>query len=210
MKTEVVIHVTRLEALLKEHTKMVAQPHRMMMSVEDYLTLDRNSLEARYEFIDGYAYMMSGGTADHSAISINVTSVLRGLLRGSPCRVYNSDLRVRLSETRYVYPDASVSCDGRDRGRIDIVYAPTVVVEVLSPTTEAYDRGRKFGYYRACPTIQEYVLIDSQQPLVEIYRRARENLWTLYAFGTGGQVYLASLDVSFLLDDLYEGVSLPE
>lgn len=189
---------------------MVAQPHRLSMSVEDYLTLDRSSLEARYEYIDGYAYLMSGGTANHSAISINVTSLLRSLLRGSPCRVYNSDLRVRLSEMRYVYPDASVSCDERDRGQIDIVYSPSLVVEVLSPSTEAYDRGRKFGYYRSCPTIQEYVLVDTQQQLVEVYRRARENLWTLHAFDQGERVYLASLDISFLVDDLYEDVSLTE
>ncbi len=187
---------------------MVAQPHRLFMSVEDYLTLDRNSLDARYEYIDGYAYMMSGGSANHSAISINVTSLLRGLLRGSPCRVYNSDLRVRLSEIRYVFPDASVSCDERDRGQIDIIYSPSLIVEVLSPSTEAHDRGKKFGYYRACPSIQEYMLVDSQQQSVEVYRRARENLWTLYAFDQGERVYLASLDISFLVDDLYEGVSL--
>ncbi len=187
---------------------MVAQPHRLLMSVEDYLTLDRISLEVRYEFIDGYAYMMSGGTADHSVISINVTSLLRNLLRGSSCRTFNSDMRVRLADMRYVYPDASVSCDERDRGTIDIVYSPRVAIEVLSPGTEAYDRGRKFGYYRLSPTLQEYVLVDTQQRSVEVYRRARENLWTLYAYGGGEQVQLTSLGISFLVDDLYEGVSL--
>ena len=121
---------------------MVAEPDRLMMSVEDYLTLDRSSVEARYEFVDGYVYMLAGGTADHSTISINLTS----LLRSSPCRIYNSDLKVRLSQRRFVYPDASVSCDQRDRGSSDTVQFPHLIVEVLSSSTEAYDRGRKFAY----------------------------------------------------------------
>ena len=125
---------------------MVTQPHRTPMSVEDYLALDRNSVDARYEYIDGYAYMMSGGTLNHSTISINVTSLLRNLLRDGACRIYNSDARVRISAARYVYPDATVSCDERDRGTGDTIYFPRLIVEVLSPSTEAYDRGQKFIY----------------------------------------------------------------
>src|SRR5438270_12732091 len=97
--------------LLEERINVVAQAYRTWMSVEDYLALDRDSVDARYEFIDGYATMMSGGTLDHSTISINALSLLHSLLRGNSCRVYNSDARVRLFETRYVYPDVSVSCD---------------------------------------------------------------------------------------------------
>src|SRR5260370_7335044 len=93
---------------------MVADSHRLFMSVEEYLELDRGSLDARYEFIDGVVTMLAGGTADHSTISINVISLLRDLLRGGPCRVYNSDLRLRLAETRYVCPDASISCHSHD------------------------------------------------------------------------------------------------
>jgi Uma2 family endonuclease len=180
------------------------------MSVEDYFTLDRSSIEARYEYIDGYATMMSGGTADHSTISINVTSLLRTLLRGGPCRVYNSDMRVRLSETRYVYPDASVSCNEHDRGTIETVLFPRLIVEVLSPSTEAYDRGRKFGYYRACPTVEEYVLIDTQLSAVDVYRRASAALWTFHPFGPGDQIELACLNVAFPISALYENVTLPE
>lgn len=189
---------------------MVAKPDRLMMSVEDYLALERNSVEARYEFIDGYAYMLAGGTADHSTISINMTSLLNNLLRGSPCRVYNSDLKVRLSQRRYVYPDASVSCDQRDRGSIDTVQFPRLIVEVLSSSTEAYDRGRKFAFYRACPTVQEYVLVDTQRQAVEVYRRKADTLWTLHPFGPGDQVELASLSLSFPIAALYENVALPE
>ncbi len=189
---------------------MVAKPDRLMMSVEDYLALERNSVEARYEFIDGYVYMLAGGTADHSTISINVTSLLNNLLRGSPCRVYNSDLKVRLSQRRYVYPDASVSCDQRDRGSIDTVQFPRLIIEVLSTSTEAYDRGRKFAFYRACSSVQEYVLVDTQRQAVEVYRRKTDTLWTLHPFGPGDQVELASLSLSFPIAALYENVTLPE
>jgi Uma2 family endonuclease len=189
---------------------MVAQPHRTLMSVEDYLTLDRDSVDARYEYIDGYAYMMSGGTLNHSAISINDTSLLRSLLRNRSCRVYNSDARVLLSAMRYVYPDATVSCDERDRGTGDIIHFPRLIIEVLSPGTEAYDRGQKFIYYRSCPTIMEYVLVDTQNQAIDVYRRASANLWTLHLFGPGDQVEFASINISFPIADLYEGIVLPE
>jgi Uma2 family endonuclease len=194
----------------KELREVVAKPDRLMMSVEDYLTLERTSVEARYEFIDGYVYMLAGGTADHSTISINVTSLLNNLLRSSPCRVYNSDLKVRLSQRRYVYPDASVSCDQCDRGSIDIVQFPRLIVEVLSSSTEAYDRGRKFAFYRACPTVQEYVLVDTQRQAVEVYQRKADTLWMLHPFEPGDQVELASLSLSFPIAALYEYVTLPE
>ena len=189
---------------------MVAEPNRLLMSVEEYLTLDRNSLDVRYEFIDGHVYMLAGGTANHSVIGVNMTGELRNALHGSPCRVYNSDLRVRLSARRYAYPDVSVSCDARDLGTVDILQYPRLIVEVLSPSTMAYDRGKKFGYYRACPTIQEYVLVDTQWQAVEVFRRATENLWTYHFFGSGDQVELASLGVSFPVAALYENAILPE
>lgn len=188
---------------------MVAQPHRTLMSVEDYLALDRSSIDTRYEYIDGYAMLMAGGTLDHSTISINLTSLLRTKLRGSVCRAYNSDARVRLNDARYVYPDASISCDDRDRGTGDIINFPRIVFEVLSPATESYDRGIKFLYYRSCPTIEEYVLIDTRLQAVDVYRRATENLWTLHIFGSGDVIELASLGMRFAIDELYAGVDLP-
>jgi len=176
---------------------MVAQPHQPLMSVEEYLELDRNSFDVRYEFIDGHVYMLAGGTADHSILSANLIRELGIRLRNSSYIVYTSDMKVRLSEKRYLYPDVSISCDPRDRGRIDFLQYPRLVVEVLSPSTEAFDRGKKFGYYRSCPTIEEYVLVDTQQQTVEIYRRATNNLWVLRSFGPDDQVELASLNLSF-------------
>jgi len=188
---------------------MTALPNRLTMSVEEYLALDRNSPETRYEYIDGYVTMMAGGTLDHATISLNMASTLRGLLRGSSCRVFPSDARVRLSATRYVLPDVTVSCDGRDRGRVDVIQYPHLVVEVLSPSTEDYNRGRKFTYYRECPTIQEYVMVNTEYQAVEVCRRARNDLWSFHVFRSGEDVELASLGVHFPVTVVYEDVTFP-
>lgn len=188
---------------------MTALPNRPTMSVEEYLALDRNSTETRYEYIDGHVTMMAGGTLDHATISLNIASTLRGLLRGSSCRVFSSDARVRLSATRYVLPDVTVSCDGRDRGRVDVIQYPHLVVEVLSPTTEDYNRGRKFTYYRECPTIQEYVMVNTEYQAVEVCRRARNDLWSFHVFRSAEDVELASLGVRFPITAVYEDVTFP-
>jgi Uma2 family endonuclease len=180
------------------------------MGVEAYLVLDRSSREGRYEYVDGVVTLLAGGTADHAAICVNLTSLLHGALRGTACRVYNSDLRVRLSKTRYVYPDVTVSCDVQDRGETDMLLSPRLVVEVLSPSTEAYDRGKKFALYRQCATLQAYVLVDAQSLAVEVYRRQEEQLWTLHAFGPGDEVVLESINARLALLAIYENTALLE
>ena len=190
---------------------MAADPHRLFMGVEEYLALDRNSLDARYEYIDGVVTMLAGGTTNHSRICVNVVSLLQAALRGSPCEVFNSDLRVSISSTRYVLPDASISCDPGDLvGENDIIYSPCVIVEVLSPSTEATDRGKKFRYYQSCPSIQEYMLISAQEQAVDVYRRASDNLWTLHPFGQSDEVELKSINVTIPLEVLYENVAMPK
>ena len=189
---------------------MATLPHRPSMSIEEYLGLDRRSSETRYEYIDGYVRMLAGGTPDHAKIAANVIGVLYGVLEGSTCGVYTSDVRVCLSETRYVYPDIAVSCDARDQEQEEMIQYPCLIVEVLSPSTEAYDRGRKLAYYRQCPSIREYVLVDSQRQTVEVFRREKNTFWTYHAFGSGDEVELASLSVRFPLVKLYRNVVLAE
>jgi Uma2 family endonuclease len=189
---------------------MATQPHRPSMSIEEYLDLDRRSSGTRYEYIDGYVRMLAGGTPDHAKIAANVIGVLYGVLEGSTCSVYTSDVRVCLSETRYVYPDIAVSCDARDQEQEEMIQYPCLIVEVLSPSTEAYDRGRKLAYYRQCPSIREYVLVDSQRQTVEVFRREKNTFWTYHAFGPGDEVELASLSARFPLVKLYRNVVLAE
>jgi len=189
---------------------MTAQSHFPKMSVEEYFKLDDTSLETKYEYIDGRVYMLAGGTADHSTINGNILTTLKNALRGSQCRIHGSDLKVRLSEKRFVYPDISVSCDPRDRGKITVMHYPILIVETLSPSTEAYNRRKKFSYYRACMSIQEYVLVDTQTQSVEVYRREQEPFWKFSAFEAGDQIELASLGISIPIDAIYEDIELSE
>ncbi len=185
----------------------MAQRKFLVMSVEDYLVLNRNSKDIRYEYLGGDVRMLAGGSPDHSIIIANLTSAIKGPLKGSQCRVYNSDVQLKLSETCYVYPDITVSCDERDRNQKETIQRPTVVAEVLSPTTEAVDRGKKAVYYRACPTIKEYMMVDSGEIFIEVHRLI-EGLWTINNFGPGDIIALESLSIKFPIEDAYEGTSL--
>jgi Uma2 family endonuclease len=175
------------------------------MSVEEYFELEENHPDTRYEYLDGYVYMMSGGSANHAAISGNIYAILKSLLRGSSCRVYNSDMKVRVSENRYFHPDVTVSCDPRDRGTAAVIRSPRLVIEVLSPSTEARDRGRKLQCYLACPTIEEYLLVDARSIRIELYRKEQKK-WVYEAFEAVDEVELTTLGVRFPLEDAYEDV----
>lgn len=181
------------------------------MTVEEWRELERTNPDAKYEYIDGQVYSMSGGSLAHSRISSNVLRAIEDALAGDTCYVYNSDASARLSESRYTYPDISVSCDPRDQPATEQlqVQAPCVVVEVLSDSTEGKDRIRKANLYHACPTIQEYVLIATKYQAVEVQRRAGDE-WTLHLFGPGDEIELASLDIRFPLSILYRGTAVPE
>ncbi len=182
---------------------------RVMMTVEEYLSLDRNSLEMRYEYIDGVVTMRRGGTTNSSRICVNVTSELITALRGKPCQVFGSDLRVCISPTRYVYPDVFVACEQSDlEGNNDIVYSPRLIIEVLSPSAPitVSNRREKFIYYRACPSVQEYVFVNRDEVAVDVYRRLNEKLWDVHLFGPGDDVELKSIGVTVPIATIYENV----
>jgi Uma2 family endonuclease len=187
----------------------MAVPYHSRMSVDEYLELDRNNPDVRYEYIDGYVRMVAGGSPNHAKIAANIIRELGNFLEDSSCSVYTSDVRVYLSETRYVYPDVVVSCDEQGQEREDMVNHPRVVVEVLSLSTEAYDRGRKLAYYRECTSVQEYVLVDVLRPLIEVFRRGKGHLWTYHVFGHNDELELASIDVRFPVARAYHHVVWP-
>jgi Uma2 family endonuclease len=188
----------------------MALPKRTMISVEEYLQLDEDSYEARYEYIDGSLRMLAGGTTNHGKISINISTVLSNALSEGSCSVYSSDVRVQLSGSRYVYPDVTVSCDEQEPEDGKMLLYPRLVVEVLSSSTEAYDRGEKFTYYRGCSSIQEYVLVNTERPFIEVFRREADNFWMYHAFESGEEVELASLNVRFPVAEVYRKVKFPD
>lgn len=185
------------------------EPRRI--SVDEWRALEQTNLDMKYEYIDGQVYLMSGGTLAHSRISSNTVRTLEDVLGSQSCYVYNSDASVRLSETRYTYPDASVSCDFRDQPTTEQtqVQSPRVVVEVLSDSTEGKDRIKKAHLYHSCPTIQEYVLISTRYQAAEVQRRTGDE-WTIHVFGPGDEIELTSIDVRFPLAALYRGTVVAE
>jgi Uma2 family endonuclease len=186
----------------------MAQREYPTITIQDYLALDQNSLEARYEYLEGELRMLAGGSPDHSLITTNVTSLLHSFLRGGPCLVYNVDMKLQLSESRYVYPDITVTCDPRDQEPEDArTHYPTVIVEVLSPSTEAIDRGKKLLYYQAHPSIQDYIMIDSQRIRIEVYHCAKGH-WTHSTYKLEDEVPIKSLDMQFAVIDAYERTGL--
>ncbi len=150
-------------------------------TVEQYLEMERAS-EEKHEFLDGEIYLMSGASRKHNAIQVAVTATLYQQLRQRPCFVFGSDMRVKVSATgMYTYPDFSLGCDEaqiEDKEQ-DTLLNPTVIVEILSPSTERYDRGKKFQHYRALESLREYVLIAQDSPRIERYTRQADNQWLL-------------------------------
>jgi Uma2 family endonuclease len=185
-------------------------PHHERLTLEEYFALLERDLEHGYEYLDGRVYMMTGGSPDHSIIGSNMNGILRDLLKGQRCIVYNSDVYFQLSENYRVCPDVAVSCDPRDRGAQEAIHYASLVVEVLSPTTEARDRGEKSLQYRSCPSIQEYLLINVQFPIIELFRCEKHGFWSLYTLRPGESVELTSLGIHFPVADVYQDTSLME
>lgn len=182
-------------------------------TVEQYLEMERASAE-KHEYRDGEIYLMSGASRRHNQIMGNAFASLHTQLRQSPCIVYPSDLRVKVTDTgMYTYPDISIVC-GEPRFEIeqlDTLLNPVVVVEVLSATTESYDRGAKFQHYRALESLQEYVLISQDSPRIERYARQDNDQWLLTdAAGLDAMITLDSVGCTLALADVYEKVDFEE
>jgi Uma2 family endonuclease len=184
---------------------MSAQPDARKMTLAEYLAFAEAS-EEKYEYVNGYVYAMSGGSPDHAGIAASLIVALGNALAGRPCRVFTADLRVRIERTgTSTYPDATVVCGKLEMSKADphATTNPIALFEVLSPTSEAYDRGAKANHYRQIPSLREYVLVSQDEPRVEVQRLNAQGLWELRFFGKGEQVELASIDVRIPVDALY-------
>ncbi len=177
-------------------------------SVEEFFTLRESDPQHRYEYIDGEISMMTGGSKRHSRIGSNMNRILGNLLRDRPCVVHDSDACFQVTEERYVCPDVTVSCDPRDTNDSDednpILQYPCLVVEVLSHSTKRLDRGVKFDLYKDHPTVQEYLVIETQAPSAQLYRRESNNRWTVYLLKLDDEVELTSIGVRFPVAEMYE------
>ncbi len=182
------------------------------ISVETYLERERAATQERHEYIDGWVIPVSGASLRHNLIVSNLSQQLGGQLRDTNCRAVTNDLRVALPAVdTYAYPDVVVYCGEPklEDDHLDMLYNPTVVAEILSPTTEDYDRGEKFARYRALDTLQEYLLVAQDRPHIEHYVRDDETSWHFTETdGLDAEIECPSLDATLSLSEIYLDVSV--
>jgi Uma2 family endonuclease len=177
---------------------------RAKLSYDDYLALERDS-DQKHEYLDGFARAMAGGTIERARLTSRFDRMLGSALDGRPCSTFSADAKIRIeASNRTTYADVSVVCGKLERSSVDgeAIANPVVIVEVLSPSTEAYDRGEKFRHYRRLPSLREYVLISQERALVEVWRREGD-AWRPIDHGPGEVVRLDSIDVTVAVDELY-------
>ncbi|MEO1619525.1 MAG: Uma2 family endonuclease [Cyanobacteria bacterium J06632_3] len=186
---------------------MVATRHQARFTPQEYLEWEVQQ-PLRYEYFEGEVFAMAGGTLAHADIALNVASLLKGALAGR-CKVRNSDAKVGITEDGpFVYPDVSVCCDERDLTAQKFSLYPSVIVEVVSPSTEAYDRGGKFALYRRLESLREYVLVSSEAKTVEVFCRGEDGVWSFVPYGEGDEIAIASVGISVSIEAIYDDVLL--
>ena len=177
---------------------------------DDYLAWEQDQ-SLRNEYVDGEVFAMSGASDAHATVAGNLFANLHGLLRGTACKPFMADMKVHVEAANcFFYPDILVTCDPRDRGpeASHVKQHPALIVEVLSPSTEAYDRGNKFAAYRLLPSLREYVLVSIEERRIEVFRRDDTGHWVLYPFAAEEVLELVSVDLRCPLAELFEGVEV--
>jgi Uma2 family endonuclease len=187
---------------------MVAQP-KPFYTIAQYLQLERAG-EQKHEYYDGQIFALAGSSENHNLIAAHILGILYGQVRKRPCKVYPSDMRIKVAKTKlYTYPDISIVCGTAlfDDAESDTLLNPMVIFEILSASTEKYDRGKKFEQYRTITTLQEYILVNQNNHLVEQYTRQTDNTWLLTIHDTlESQIELRSVGCTLVLADIYEGI----
>jgi Uma2 family endonuclease len=186
---------------------------RQRFTFDEYLLLEEIA-EVKHEFLEGQVWAMAGGSPEHAAIIGNVTTLLNIQLRGQRCRVYTTELRVRAKATGLgTYPDITVVCGRLERDPEDrsghTVINPRVIVEVLSPSTEAYDRGEKLSHYQTIPSLDEIVLVAHDRCELEVVRREADGTWSRLIVGPGASARLTSIACDLAVVEVYRDPLAP-
>ena len=187
---------------------IAAKENLPQLTPEEYFAWEGKQLE-KHEYLDGEVYAMSGGSKNHSLISVRFITLFANHLEGGSCETGNSDLRVNIVETNdYTYPDVSVTCDERDKTTTQYITYPCLIVEVLSESTEAYDRGGKFRMYRNNPVLQDYLLVSSTSIEMDLYHKNDAGEWIILNYKAGDIIELKSINLSFAIEQVYRGLVL--
>lgn len=188
----------------------MGDPALQRLTYAEYLQLEQDTGE-KYEWRQGFAVAMSGGTLTHAQLAVRLIGTLYGRLRGKPCQPWNSDAKVRIpAEDVSTYPDISVVCGEPIRDTLDrnTITNPTVLFEILSESTENYDRAEKFAYYRALPTFRDYVLVSQHEVAIDHFERRADGSWLFRQLGAGDVLNLKSIKLRFKIAEIYAGVPL--
>lgn len=189
----------------------IVSARRLHQYTYDAYLEHESSSNVKHEYLDGEIYAMAGGTLEHAALAMNVGAALVGALRGKPSIVASSDLKVRVEATGLAtYPDVTVLCGEpkRDAKSRDVLLNPTLVVEVTSDSTEAWDRGEKLEHYRQIPSLKEHVLVSHRTRRIEVLRRGEDGSWLAIAAGPGEILELTSVGCSLDVTDVYRNVEV--
>ena len=189
---------------------MPPKPHPYL-TPEEYLAIERQA-DYKSEYRNGEMFAMAGASEAHNTLVANILYLLVGQFKGRNCQAYSNDLRVKISPTGlYTYPDIVAVCGERnfEDQKQDTLLNPTVLIEVLSASTEAYDRGEKFEHYRSLESLSDYLLISQSKPKIEHFMRQPNNLWVLSeSHGLKDSIGIASISCTLALADVYDKVSM--
>ncbi len=187
---------------------IAAKEHFPKLTPEEYFVWEEQQLE-KHEYIDGEIYAMGGGSKNHSLIAVRLSSLFFNHLDGNTCETGNSDLRLKIPGShKYTYPDISVTCDERDKNTVNFVTYPCLIVEVLSKSTEAYDRGGKFRLYSQNPVLQDYLLVSSTSIEMDLYHKNKTGEWLIKNYREGDIIELESINLSFPIEQVYRSLNL--
>ncbi|MBG1244861.1 Uma2 family endonuclease [Nostoc sp. NZL] len=187
---------------------IVAKDNAPHLTPDEYFAWEEQQLE-KHEYINGEVYAMTGGSVNHSRIAIRFTTMFDTHLDASSCITGNSDLRVNIVGTNnYTYPDASVTCNDRDKTTTQYITYPCLIVEVLSASTEAYDRGGKFRMYRQNPALIDYLLVSSTSIEIDLYHKNDAGDWLIINYKAGDAIELKSINLNFSIEQVYRGLTL--
>ena len=187
---------------------IAARENFPQLTPQEYFAWEEQQLH-KHEYIEGQVYAMSGGSVNHGRIAIRFTSMFDSHLQGSSCIIGNSDIKVKVVKTEnYTYPDVSVTCDDRDKLTTQYITYPSLIVEVLSPSTEAYDRGGKFRLYANNPVLRDYLLVSSTSVEIDLYHKKDNGEWIILNYKEGDMIELKSINLTFAIAQIYQGLTL--
>jgi len=197
-----------MNALAADQEFIMSAVMKPKLTLQEYLDWE-NAQQEKHEFVQGEIFGMTGGRRTHGRVLMNLARHLGNALAGTPCQVFVDSMKVQAAEDTILYPDVFVTCDAADLATDQIFRAPKLVIEVLSPSTQAYDRSQKFALYRRIPALMEYVLVDPDTRRVEAFRRNAAGEWVLHDMSDDEVLVATSLGLSVPMADVFAGIDPP-